>query len=92
MNTYARIANGLVAELISTPLDPATLFNPALQWVAVVTPDVQPGWRHGSTGFSAPPPPTVVTTAPLTLSIAQLEAALTTLTAQVAALAAKAGG
>lgn len=98
MNTYARLQNGVVAELLTTAISPAQLFNPGLHWSPVVEPGVQPGWlantsaASGITTFAAPLP--VTPSLPAPPSIAQLQAELATLTAQIAVLAAtlKAGG
>lgn len=84
MKTYARIQSGLIAELLTTSGDPATLFSPLLHWQDVTGQHVQVGWIQGDTGFTAPPPPTAVPIAPPT--IAQLQAELALLTQQIAAL------
>ena len=84
MNTYARIQNGVVAEIISTAADPATLFNPALIWEPVSQSAVTVGWTYANGSFSAPVPPATPT---LTLpSLSQLQAELTTIQAQIAAM------
>lgn len=84
MNTYARIQNGVVAEIISTAADPATLFNPALIWEAVSQPDITVGWTYSNGSFAAPVPPATPT---LTLpSLSQLQTELTTIQAQIAAM------
>ena len=47
MQTYARIQDGVVAELFTTDRDIATLFHPALQWVNVTDASgTAPGSRH----------------------------------------------
>jgi hypothetical protein len=92
MNTYARIQNGVVAELIATDLNPAQLFNPGLQWVLVEASGVAPGWvasinsNTGAVSFAPPPP--AAPSLPVVPSIAQLQAELAVLTAQIATLTA----
>lgn len=50
---YARIENGLVAEIIHT--DPAGLFHPSRVWVEC--PDnVAEGWSYDGEGFAPPAP------------------------------------
>jgi hypothetical protein len=84
MSTYARIQNGVVAEIISTTADPATLFNPALVWEAVSQSGVTVGWTYANGGFTAPVPPAPPT---LTLpSLSQLQTELATIQAQIAAM------
>jgi hypothetical protein len=91
MNTYARLdSSNAVAELITTASDPATLFNPALQWREVTTPGVAVGWIATATGFTAPPPP--APSPSLTPSLAELQAELTALTSRIAAFTATSGG
>ena len=84
MKTFARIQDGLVAELLSTDFDIATLFNSALAWVDVsnVT-GIAPGWRQNADGFSPPPTPPV----PTPPTLVELQTQLDTISAQIAALA-----
>lgn len=89
MKTYARVSNGVVAELVSTDVDPATLFYPSLQWQLVTDSAVVPGWLVSATGFTPPVPPAPTIPPPPTLS--QLQAELTALAAQIAALTPKTG-
>ena len=60
MKTYARIQDGLVAELLKTDGDITSMFNPALVWVDVSSqPNIAEGWHFDGTNFtppSAPPP------------------------------------
>ena len=57
MQIYARIENGIVAELIATEQDIGSMFHAALHWVdASGAPGVGPGWRHDGENFAAPAP------------------------------------
>jgi hypothetical protein len=84
MRTYARIAAGVVAELLVTNQDITRLFHPSLHWVDVTGRGVEVGWVMAANGFAAPPPPPASPPAPPT--IAQLQAQLSELTARVAKL------
>ena len=87
MDTYARIDNGTVVELLRSAADPATLFHPGLRWVKLADPAVAVGGIAQGNGFVPPPaPPAALAPAPPTL--AELQARLAELTAQVATLAA----
>ncbi len=56
MKTYARIQDGLVAELLKTDGDITSMFNPALVWVDVSSqPDIAEGWHFDGTKFTPPP-------------------------------------
>lgn len=90
MNTYARLENHVVVELLSTAADPAHMFNPLLQWKPVSTPGVAIGWLDGTCGFG--PPPAALPAAPLVPSLVQLQTDLAVLTARFAAFTANAGG
>lgn len=58
MSNYARIDDGLVAELLSTDGDITEMFHPGLVWIEVpVGVDVAAGWSFADGEFSAPPPP-----------------------------------
>jgi hypothetical protein len=82
---YARIADGAVAELFETAGDMSQMFNPELVWIDVTAgPAVTVGWLHDGQAFSAPPPPP-----PAALTIAELQAQLQSLAAQIAAFAGK---
>lgn len=81
--TYARIQDGAVAELFATDADITDLFNPALVWKDVtVIAGVREGWLYDGAHFS-PPAPLARPSAP---SLAQLQAQLQALAAQIAAL------
>jgi hypothetical protein len=55
MGIFARIENGVVAELIATEHDIATMFHHGLHWVeAGDTEGVAPGWRHDGERFQPP--------------------------------------
>lgn len=80
--SYARIQDGIVAELFETEADIRDLFNPALVWVDVTGRATVPvGWRYDGTAFTAPPP-----ALPISPSLAELEAQLQAVSAQIAAL------
>ncbi len=53
MATYARIDNGVVAELFATDGDISEMFNPALVWVGC-TADVEVGRTYANGNFAAP--------------------------------------
>jgi len=84
MKTYARIANNAVAELLTTASDPGVLFHPLLQWIDVTAqPNVQIGYVASPSGYVVPTPaPVQVIQSP---TLAQLQAELLTLSAQIAA-------
>jgi hypothetical protein len=59
--TYARIQDGIVAELFTTDGDITTMFNPSLVWVPVGSSGAEAGWTYAGglfTAPAAPPPPT----------------------------------
>lgn len=63
MKTYARIDNGVVAELIETEGDIAAMFHPSIVWIDVTDAEPQPavGWTYDGEAFAepaAPPEPT----------------------------------
>jgi hypothetical protein len=82
MKTYARIDAGAIAELLTTALDITTLFYPSLTWVDVTGLTVQVGWLQQGGGYVAPPSATNSLPAP---SLADLQAQLASLSAQIAA-------
>ena len=81
MQTYARIADGVVAELLATDAEPRALFHPDLIWIEA-PPPVAVGWRRTPDGF-APPAPPPEAPAP---SLEELQAQLAALAARLAAL------
>lgn len=56
MTRYARIESGVVAELLDTDADIASLFPLELVWVSA-TPDVEQRWTFDGKTFAAPVPP-----------------------------------
>ncbi len=88
MKTYARIQDGRVAELLKTDGDIANMFNPGLVWVDVSAhSEVGAGWLFDGTNFRAPSPPPPPHAAVAT--IADLQAQLAAVSAQIAALSSK---
>lgn len=63
MQTYARIAGGIVAELIEIPAEGPPLadrYHPDIVAACVAVPggvSVAPGWLWDGAAFAAPPPP-----------------------------------
>jgi hypothetical protein len=95
MRTYARILNGVVVELFTTAAAIGTLFNPAIIWVDVTgNTTVQIGWvQQSGGGFVAPPTATVPTGAAVAVvSLANLQAQLSALQAELTALTNAAAG
>lgn len=73
MSTYARIQNGIVAELFAPPagVTITECFHPDLTWIECDgTPGVAPGWTYSKGTFSAPaaPKPTLAQKAQAMLS------------------------
>jgi hypothetical protein len=84
MKTYARINNGIVAELLETDGDITGMFHSALVWVDISSQaGVKEGWQFDGTNFTAPSTHQTIAQAP---SLAQLQAQLAILSAQIAAL------
>lgn len=86
MRDYARISDDRVAEIFSTDQDISTLFNAALVWVDVTGKHVAVGWTWDGHSFAAPalPPPNLPSP-----TLADLQAQIAALSAQVAFLAAE---
>lgn len=66
--SYARITNGIVAELFTLPAGSppiAEMFHPSLTWVDVtnVSPAPQAGWSYSGGSFAPPPAPPAPTLA-----------------------------
>jgi hypothetical protein len=88
MRTYARIQDGLVAELLKTDGDITSMFNSALVWVDVTSQSqVTEGWHFDGTNFAPPPVQSSVAPAP---TLAELQAQFAILSAQLSALSGKA--
>jgi hypothetical protein len=85
MKKFARINDGLVAELLMTEGDIAAMFNPAIVWIDVSSgPAIAEGWSFDGRNFAPPPPPPPAPSAP---TIAELQARIAILAAELAALA-----
>ena len=82
MKLFARIENGIVAEVFATERKIADLFHPALVWVEATGQAVAEGFRHVE-GVFLPPEPQPPAAPP---TAAQVQAQLAALAAQVAAL------
>ena len=55
MKTYARLHDGVVAELLRTDLDIVGRFNPALIWIDVsLLPGIAEGWLETAAGLVSP--------------------------------------
>ena len=84
MRIYARIQDGVVAEILETGLDITQLFVPTLVWVDIsAQPGITDGWHYDGKGFS---PPYDVPSAPHVPTILELQAQLAALSAQIVAL------
>jgi hypothetical protein len=87
MRTYARIQDGVVAELLKTDADVTSLFAPGLAWVDVsAQPEVRESWRLDGKTFAPPPELPATVSAP---SVAELRARLAVIDARLAELARK---
>jgi hypothetical protein len=86
MKTYARIQDGLVAEMLETDSDISQMFNPGLTWVDVAAvAGIAEGWSFDGTTFAPPQPAAPAAAAP---SLADLQARLSALSAELQALSA----
>jgi hypothetical protein len=84
MKAYARIQDGLVAELLTTDGDITSMFNPALVWVDVSSQaTIVEGWHFDGAEFTPPPAPPTPAPAP---TLAELRAQLTALSVTLAKL------
>ncbi len=87
MKTYARIQDGLIAELLKTDGDITSMFNHALVWMDISSqPNVLEGWHFDGTKFTPPSPPPAVASVP---TIPELRAQLSALGAELAKLSGK---
>ena len=76
--------DGLIVELLKTDSDITNKFNPALFWVDVSShADIVEGWRFDGKNFTAPPAPPPAAAVP---TIAELQAQIAVISAQLAAL------
>jgi hypothetical protein len=84
MKTYARIRDGFVVELLPTDGDISNMFNPALVWLDVSSQSgIAEGWSFDGEKFAPP----VMPPSPVSLpTVAELQARITALSAQLAAL------
>ena len=87
LKTYARVQDGIVAELMRTGAVISTLFHPGLTWIDVSgQPTVAEGWTFDGTRFA--PVATPVEPAGLP-TMPQILADLASLKAEVAAMKAQ---
>lgn len=84
MKKYARIQDGLVAELLTTDGDIVAMFNPAIVWIdASSESGIAEGWSFDGMSFAPPPAPPAAPSAP---TIAELQARIAILAAELAVL------
>lgn len=87
MKTYARMQNGMVAELLRTDAPIASLFHPGMTWIDVSSqPHVAEGWAFDGSQFAQAAAPAASTGLP---TMPQVLADLAALKAEVAALRAQ---
>jgi hypothetical protein len=87
MRTYARVQDGVVAELLKTSSDVTQMFHPSLVWVDVSSnAAIREGWHFDGKEFSGPPQPSEPASGS---TLADLQAQLVLLEAKFAALSAK---
>jgi hypothetical protein len=87
MKTYARIQDGLIAELLQTNGDITSMFNRALVWVDISSqPNVGEGWHFDGTKFTPPSPSPAIALVP---TLPELRARLEALSAELAKLSGK---
>jgi hypothetical protein len=81
--SFARIEDGVVAEIFATDADIRNLFHPALIWVDVSDlPKVGPGWTFDGNHFASP----AAVLAPPAPSIADLQYQLQRIQAKISEL------
>ena len=81
---YARVASGVILELLQSSINPTKLFHPALHWTDVTGQPVQVGWTQTASGFA--PPVVASAVASVMPSVAELQAEIKLLSAKIAAL------
>jgi hypothetical protein len=79
MNTYARIAGGVVAEIVTTGCNRSTLYHPGLTWMDVTGKTCAVGDLVKGAAFTPAPPPA----APALPTVAELQAELAKLAARI---------
>jgi len=85
MKTYARIEDGVVAELLTTAGDIAEMFHPELTWLDVTAvAGIAEGWTLAGTTFSRPQTSAPEAAIP---SLADLQARMAALSTELQALA-----
>ena len=85
LRTYARIQDGRVAELLTTDGDILEMFNRALVWIdASSVPGIAEGWSFDGASFAPPLDPAPL--GPPAPSVAELQAQIAALSAQLAVL------
>jgi hypothetical protein len=80
MPIYARISNGVVAEMLTLDGPIAGRFHPSLTWIDVSGKNVRTGWLAKDGTFTEPPEPIAALVLP---SLASVQAQLAELSAQV---------
>jgi len=84
MKTYARIQDGVVAELLKTDGDITKMFVPSLIWIDVSSnTGIREGWRYDGKSFTAP---ATIPAPPAVPTLADLQSQLSVLSARVTAL------
>jgi hypothetical protein len=85
MRTYARIQDGIVAELLKTGSDITKMFSPSLVWVDVTSQaQIKPGWHFSGKDFAPPPATSTPAQAP---TLSELQTQVSALQAKLATLA-----
>jgi hypothetical protein len=84
MKMYARIQDGVVAELLRTDGDISTMFHSTISWVDVSSEvGISDGWSFDGKNFT---PQTAVPTVERVPTIPELQAQIAAISAQLAAL------
>jgi len=85
MRTYARIQDGVVAELLKTGSDITKMFSPSLVWVDVTSQtQVKDGWHFDGKEFTPPP---AVSQLAQALTLSELQSQINALQAKLATIA-----